>query len=330
MSVYTSLTSAQVATFLATFDLGDLRDYRGIASGMENTNYFVTTTRGEYVLTLFEHHDAAEVAEFIAFARHLGESGLVPVPAPVADQQGNWLHQLADKPAIICPRLPGVHVEQPGPLHCQQIGMALAQLHLAGASLLLQRPNERGLDWWQHMPERVREQLSEDEMTLLHDELAHQQAIRQAWLQLPQGWIHGDMFHDNALFSGTADQPQLGAILDLYNACQDAWIFDLAIVANDWCCETSGEWKEAELLALLMGYQSVRPLNEQEQQLWPDALRAAALRFWLSRLWTRQLQEQQVKPGDGGQMALTKDPAELRRKLQLRRQSGADSGSARA
>lgn len=318
MSVYTSLSSEQIEQLLLTFDLGLLQSFQGIASGMENTNYFVNTSAQPLVLTLFEHHPAAEVEQFVAFARHLGNSSSVPVPAPVADRHGRWLHEVAGKPAILCPRLPGRHIDVPGPVHCQQIGAALAQLHLAGASLDLERPNERGLAWWQTMPAQVASQIDDERMQVLQQEIAHQLAIQPDWQQLPRGWIHGDMFHDNALFSGSEQQPQLGAILDLYNACQDVWIYDLAIVANDWCCKSDGSWKEAELLALLVGYQSVRPLTTAEQHYWPDALRAAALRFWLSRLLTRQIQARQVRPGDSSQLALTKDPDEFYRKLKLR------------
>ncbi|MCY0965674.1 homoserine kinase [Parathalassolituus penaei] len=324
MSVYTSLSATEVVELLARFELGQLVEYRGITAGIENTNYFVTTDQEQLVLTLFEHHPAAEVEQFVAFARHLGDTGPVPVPCPLADRSGQWLHEMAGKPAIICHRLPGDHVERPALAHCHAIGAALAQLHLAGTSLLLERPNNRGYDWWLQMPAQVSSQISADEQALLADELAHQQAIRSEWLQLPHGWIHGDMFHDNALFDQQGEQPVLGAILDLYNACQDAWIYDLAITANDWCCEKTGEWRVAEREALLAGYQSVRPFNALEQAHWHNALRAAALRFWLSRLLTRQHQAQQLQPGNSGQMAISKDPAELRHKLQLRRQDSRD------
>lgn len=320
MSVYTHLTATDVAGLLSRFELGQLVNHRGIAAGIENTNYFVSTDQAELVLTLFEHHDAAEVEQFVAFARHLGTTGPVPVPCPLADRSGQWLHELAGKPAILCQRLPGEHVEQPSADHCFAIGAALAQLHLAGTSLTLERPNVRGYDWWLSMPDQVASQITPEEQQLLADELAWQQAHRAQWLQLPHGWIHGDLFHDNALFQTGTEPARLGAILDLYNACQDAWIYDLAIVANDWCCARTGEWKEAEREALRAGYESVRPFSADEQTHWSLALRAAALRFWLSRLLTRQIQARQLQAGGEGQMALSKDPAELRRKLQLRRQ----------
>ncbi|MDP2607892.1 MULTISPECIES: homoserine kinase [unclassified Oceanobacter] len=326
MSVYTPVPQSTLAVWLEQFELGSLLSLRGIAGGIENTNYFVTTTAGEFVLTLFEHHAADEVEQFVALANHLGranaagQSSSLPVPAPIANRDGQWLFSLEHKPAILCPRLAGEHVEHPTASHARQAAAGLAQLHLAAADLNVQRPNSRSLDWWTYMAGTLTHVLNEADMALLRDEIQQQQQIRGDWLALPHGWIHGDLFHDNVLFENTAAGPKLGAILDLYNACQDAWIFDLAIAANDWCCDSHGNWQYDLLEALLEGYQSVRPFTEAEQALWPMALRGAALRFWLSRILTQQLQSAQLTAADG-QMAISKDPAEYRDKLCRRRQA---------
>ncbi|MCD8521718.1 MAG: homoserine kinase [Saccharospirillaceae bacterium] len=314
MSVYTSLNPRDTEAFLARFELGTLVSYKGIAAGIENTNYFVTCQQqgrqSEYVLTLFEHHNRCEVREFVRLAHHLGQQGL-QVPAPLAAGNGEWLHSLKDKPAILCPRLPGEHILNPQPQHCGAIGQALAELHLAALPLHNRRSDSRGFDWWITVSPELSNDVTREEQRLLEDELHFQTQHRAQWLSLPQGWIHGDLFHDNALF--TADG-QVGAILDLYNACDGALLYDLAIVANDWCCDINGEWKAGCVEALFNGYERVRPLNSAEKNSWNLVLRGAALRFWLSRLLTRRIQQQQT-----GEMALQKDPAEFKNKLLARR-----------
>ncbi|ASP38064.1 homoserine kinase [Bacterioplanes sanyensis] len=315
MSVYTTLSQADMEALLAQFDLGELLSFKGIEAGIENTNYFVTSQQQACVLTVFEHHQSDEVREFVRFALHLGSKGLL-VPAPIADRQGQWLHTVHGKPAILCPLLQGHHISAPGDDHCYAIGAALANLHLAAADLAQERTDPRGFDWWQSMHASLGQSLSSDEQNLLADEVAHQRQQRAQWHELPQGWIHSDLFHDNALFVDNEQGAEVGAILDLYNACQGPWLYDLAIVANDWCCAANGQWHDGLVEALKAGYQSVRPFTDAEQAGWSLVLRAAALRFWLSRLLTQQLQQQQ-----GGEMALQKDPAEYRDKLLLRRQS---------
>ena len=314
MSVYTHISEPVLNRLLARYDLGQLTSYKAIEAGIENTNYFVTTSSGEFVLTLFEHNPADEVSQFVRLANHLGQAGTMPVPAPIADTDGIWLHELLNKPAVLCPRLPGEHVTQPEQRHCQLIGAGLAELHLAAESLEPSRANERGFDWWVSMADTLCGQLPAEDLALVHDEVNVQRQQRMVWKGLPHGWIHGDLFHDNALFTVSNQELKLGAILDLYNACYDAWLFDLAIVANDWCCDSTGNWIPGKRESLLKGYQSIRPLTEAETQLWPLALRAAALRFWLSRLLTQRLQARQP-----GAVMITKDPNEYRIKLSLRR-----------
>ena len=310
MSVYTSLSHQDVADFLAPFELGNLISYKGIAAGIENTNYFVSSSTGEYVLTLFEHHHSDEVRDFVRLARHLGRRGL-QVPAPLTDHNDVWLHSLKNRPAILCQRLPGSHLSDPQPQHCYAIGRAVAAMHQAADDLNPRRADARGFDWWISISPELKDDLSAAEQQLLDDELTFQRRHREQWLVLPQGWIHGDLFHDNALFT---DQGEVGAILDLYNASEGTLIYDLAIIANDWCCRPDGDWKPGCVDALHAGYSSVRPLQDDELANWNLVLRGAALRFWLSRLLTRRIQQQLH-----GELALQKDPAEFRDKLIMRR-----------
>lgn len=292
---------------MAGFPLGELQSYKGIEAGVENTNFFVTTSQGEFVLTLFEQHQNDEVRELVTLAHHLGQAGL-QVPAPLEDKQGKWLHTLATKPAILCKRLPGEHIEQPTENHCYAIGAALAELHQAAQSLDQSRPDEHGLEWWQAIRDEFDAELSTEEKSLLDDEIAFQHNNLSQWQSLPGGWVHGDLFHDNALFvKGSAE---VGAILDLYHASSGTLLQDIAIVANDWCCDKTGNWIDNRQQALLDGYGSVRALTNDEQAAWPQALRSAALRWWAGRLVNRCKQQQ-----SGAELTAIKDPDEYKAKL---------------
>jgi homoserine kinase type II len=333
MSVYTDLSASEVAAYLSQFSLGDYESHQGISAGVENTNFFVTAGDNKYVLTIFEHHDAEQVEGFINIGRHLAEQD-VPVPGPIADNTGIYLHELKDKPAILCPCLPGSHPEKLNVQHCIQIGVALARFHLAGKGLEGLEENDRGLQWW---PEVGRELiqasmktglqkeklLTDEQQQVLIDEVEYQESNTELWYELPRGLIHGDLFHDNALFERTEDgSDQLGAILDIYNSCQDAWLFDLAIVANDWCANSAGDWQPDLLPALFAGYQSVRELTELEQTSWGMCLRAAALRFWLSRLVTQQHQAEVIARDPMAALVTTeKDPMEYFLKLVSHRET---------
>ncbi|WP_221793984.1 homoserine kinase [Oceanobacter mangrovi] len=314
MAVYTRLTTAELGQFLQAFALGELTQASDINGGVENTNYRLVTTHGRYVLTLFEHHQPAEVQDFVRLARHLNNAGFL-VPAPLADQHGNWLHSLAGKPAILCELLPGDHIEDASPRQCWEIGEALARLHLASKVLEQPRPNSRGFDWWQRIYSEATRWLEPADYRLLSSEMAWQMSNRVRWKALPRGWIHGDLFRDNVLFVEQQGKQRIGAVLDWYNACEGVWIYDLAIIANDWCCDVTGEWEIAKYDALLAGYQSVRPFTIMEQQSWQMVLRGAATRFWLSRLETLRHQE-----SIEGMTGNRKDPNEYRDKLRTRQQ----------
>ncbi len=321
MAVYTSLTAADVSDLLSHFDLGELVEHSPISAGIENSNYAVTSSQGEYVLTLFEHHAPDEVRNFVRLARHLGEKDLC-VPSPVEGASGVWLHSLKNKPAILCRRFTGSHPDQLSEQQCEAIGRELAEFHLASSDLPDPRHDERGYDWWQSIAPELSTDLEASDKALLTDELAFQKAQRAQWCQLPHGWIHADLFHDNALFDGD----ELTAILDLYNACEGAWLYDLAIVANDWCASDDSGLGDSGLdlkrfEALLIGYQSVRPLSEFESGMWNTALRAAALRFWLSRLLAARMAKSRSE-----ELPAHKQPTEYRDRLRWHRGKSLSKG----
>lgn len=309
MSVYTSVSQNELIGFLSQFYCGELISFKGIEAGIENTNYFVTTSAGEFVLTLFEELQGSDLEILLGFAYHLGEQGIL-VPAPIANKQGALLQQLKNKPSVLCPRLKGGHVAQPTPAHCFAIGQALAQFHLAAASYTARMQDNYGFTWWQLKGPELTAHLSKADQALLESELHYQTQQFALWQVLPMGWIHADLFHDNALFND-----QQVAILDLYAACEGALVYDLAVVANDWCCDASGAWVEGTVEQLKAGYNSVRQLSDTEEGAWGLVLRAGALRFWLGRLETQLLQANYQ-----GELALQKSPDEYKHKLIKRQQ----------
>lgn len=312
MAVYTRVSESDVAELLAGYDLGVLEDLAPINAGLENSNYAVTTSLGEYVLTLFEHHPADDVREFVRLARHLGDTGL-KVPSPLLDENNVWLHSLCNKPTIICLRFSGSHPTQLTVEHCRAIGAELARFHLCSKDLPNQRRDERGFDWWVSISPELGRDLAPQDLELLHDEITYQISHRSDWAALPHGWIHADLFHDNALFD---DNAKLTAILDLYNACDGAWLYDLAIVANDWCIADDGVGlNPLKVSALMEAYQRVRPIEKAELTCWNLVLRGAALRFWLSRLLAQRLAEQR-----GDSLPQDKQPIECRDRLLSHRQ----------
>lgn len=294
MSVYTRVDRPALETFLHDFDAGLLVEYSGISAGIENTNYFVTTTQGRFVLTLFEQLSRDELPFFLGLMAHLAEHG-VPTAHPLADRHGRYLGELCGKPAALVQRLSGSSVEHPDAAQCAAIGAALARLHLAGQSFPHERANPRGPHWWREASARVHDRLGPDEAKRLDEELAFQFAHRHD--QLPRGVIHADLFRDNALFEGE----RLTGIIDLYYACTDALLFDVAVTVNDWCVTEKRELDPERTRALLAAYAVVRPFTPAEHASWPAMLRAAALRFWLSRLVDLYYPRE-------GELTHTKDP----------------------
>ncbi|MFT5720193.1 MAG: homoserine kinase type II [Motiliproteus sp.] len=287
MAVYTQLSSADLEGLLADFDLGTLSAFQGIDGGIENTNYFVETryqgSSQHFVLTLFEELSQDELPFFVELTGYLSERG-VPVPAPYKDRNGIALKTLARRPALLLPRFSGRHVAALTPDHCRQLGTALARLHLAGQDFFMTRQAHRGVFWWRRESKRVAGLLNADDAALLQQEVALFDALREQPLELPTGIIHGDLFHDNALFESTVAGDGLSGIIDLYNACNGYLLYDLAIVANDWCVNAQGQFDTVRLDALLSAYAQVRPFQPGEYLAWPALIRTAAMRFWLSRL----------------------------------------------
>ncbi len=302
MAVFTQVEEAAVQALLAELGLGTLRGLTGIKSGIENSNFFVDADRGRFVLTLFERLTHEQLPFYLGLMRHLAQKGL-PVPAPAADSLGNTLFTLSGKPAALVTRLVGSHQMAPDTFHCEQLGRALAQLHLAVADFPMFQPNLRGLPWWQATADTLWPKLSADEATLLHDELHFQTelAASNSYQQLPRGAVHADLFRDNAMFYGLPGREQLTGVFDFYFAGVDTFLFDLAVCLNDWCIDLpTGRLLEDRAAALVTAYEHQRPLTPAEHRLLPALLRAAALRFWLSRLddWHRPREAELLKPHD--------------------------------
>lgn len=311
MAVYTELTQQDINKLLTQFNLGELSNFRGIEGGVENTNYFVTLDQdgkqSEYVLTLFEDLNYEELPYFIELCQWLKDRSL-PVPYAIQDQHGIGLHKLKSRPATLQPRLYGEHISQAEitPAHCASIGKVLGQFHVASADFYLKRQAHRGVFWWRRESELIAPKLAPQERELLHSEVARFDQLRANPGNIIPGTIHGDLFHDNALFHGT----DVSAVLDLYNAATSYLLYDLAIVANDWCCNPDGSIDSEREAALLQAYQEVRPFTSDEYGAWPVLTCTAAMRFWLSRLipWLDKNSSQKLK-----------DPDELKRILQFRR-----------
>jgi len=304
MSVFTTVTPEQLRAWLQRFALGELAELKGIASGITNTNYFVTTTSGRYVLTLFERNGAAELPYFLDLMAHLARHG-IPCPQPVADNGGAYLGELNGKPAALVTCLRGASLEDPGIGHCAEVGGFLARMHLAGRSFPAIMENPRGPHWCNVTARVVLPFLDAQGRDLLEQELAFQAQFRG--LPLPRGVIHADLFRDNVLFDGE----HLGGVIDFYYACNDVLAYDLAIAVNDWCVADDGALDAPRVRAMLAAYHAERPLSDEERAAWPALLRAGALRFWLSRLYDFHFPQP-------GEMTYAKDPGHFRRVLEAR------------
>ncbi|MDF3836599.1 homoserine kinase [Cupriavidus basilensis] len=292
MAVFTTVSPDEIASWLLDYNLGEMRDLRGIASGIENSNFFLTmeqdgSTR-EYVLTIFERLTFEQLPYYLHLMAHLASHG-ISVPAPVPGRDGEILRTLKGKPATIVTRLPGSSQLAPGAEHCAEVGGMLARMHLAGQSYPRQQPNLRSLPWWWQTEAEILPFLDAGQRALLQQELVHQTAFFDSadYAALPGGPCHCDLFRDNALFEDDhAGHYRLGGFFDFYFAGNDKWLFDLAVTVNDWCIDlASGTLDHARAQALLRAYHAVRPLGDIESQRWRDMLRAGALRFWISRLW---------------------------------------------
>ena len=286
MAVYTEVGFEEAAALCARLGLGRLTALDGIRSGIENTNYYATTTLGQWVLTLFERLPRTQLPYYLRLMQHLAAHG-IPVPAPQPDAGGEILHELAGKPAAVVTRLPGSHRLAPDAAHCAQVGAMVGRMHVAAAGFAWHQPHLRGLDWWVQTVPEVLPYLEGDAVALLRDELAFQRelAASPAGRALPRGPIHADLFRDNVMFDDTAGDDRLCGLFDFYFAGDDWLLFDIAVCLNDWCSDpATGRLEESRAREFVEAYERQRPLDPLERRLVPAMLRAAALRFWLSRL----------------------------------------------
>ncbi|HWA13904.1 MAG TPA: homoserine kinase [Burkholderiales bacterium] len=312
MSVYTTVTPEQLSAWLKNYSIGVLTGLEGILSGIENTNYFVTTSHGRFVLTLFEKLTRQELPFYLNLMAHLSSHGL-PCPKPIADLQNHLLGELNGKPAAIATFLEGKPVVEPAPEHCARVGEVLAEMHLAGRTYPGRLDNLRGAGWWTACAPEIYPFLNPEDGQLLESEIAFQ--ARQRRDDLPRGVVHADLFRDNVLFrDDPSSGPQVGGFIDFYFACIDAFVYDVAITVNDWCVDAEARLDEPRVRAMLQAYTAVRPFTEQERAAWPWMLRAGALRFWVSRLYDFHL----PRPGE---LTHKHDPDRFRRILLTHRAS---------
>ena len=316
MAVFTTVTPEEAGQLVERLGLGALVGLHGITSGIENTNYFVTTEREgrvtDYVLTLFERLSFAQLPFYLHLMKHLAQRG-IPVPDPQADAHGEILHAVCGKPAAVVDKLRGAHQLAPSALHCASVGAMLARMHLAGQSYPRHQPNLRGLAWWVETVPVILPFLDDAQRALITEELTFQQshALSPAYLALPRGPIHADLFRDNVMFEGDT----LTGFFDFYFAGVDTFLFDISVCLNDWCIDLdTGRLDETRAQAFMAAYDGERELSHDELRLLPALMRAGALRFWVSRLWDFHL------PRDA-HMLKAHDPGHFERILRERVQS---------
>lgn len=281
MSVFTPISVEEARVFVAPYRVGDIIDFQDIAAGVENSNFFVTTTLGRYVLTIFEKIPRTDLDFYIGLMQHLHHAG-IGCASPIVASDGSVLRELKGKPAALVARLSGGDIAHPAPDDCFAVGAALARMHAAAKSFPLPMKNWRGLAWWREEAQSLQRFATKQELALLNSELAFQANFDA--LALPSGIVHADLFRDNILWNDQ-HQPQM---IDFYFACHEQLLWDIAITVNDWCLDVqaypAAGLNVDNVRALLTGYATIRNLTRAERQAWPQMLRAAALRTWLGRL----------------------------------------------
>ncbi len=304
MAVYTRVARDDLEAFLQDYDLGEVIAFHGIADGTVNTNFYLTTSHRKTVLTLFEQLSMEDLPYFLDFMSWLSEHD-IPCAHPISGVDGINLRRLKGKPASLFERLDGEWIANPDTKACRQIGRTLARMHRAGAGFVSRRANPFGRAWCREQGRVLLEQLPAREAELLRQELTFQ-GLEQHH-DLPRGAIHGDLFRDNALFRGGI----LSGVIDFYFACDEVFLFDLAIAANDWCSDPEGHLDDARARAMLSAYDDERPFTSKERSAWPAMLRAAALRWWLSLLT-------EARAPRSGEITRIKAPEEFERILRDR------------
>ena len=309
MAVYTEVSDEDLSAFLETYDIGTVLSYKGIAEGVENTNYFLHTTKGSYILTLYEKRVREDdLPFFLGLMQHLALRGL-NCPLPVNNRRGEALGRVAGRPAVIITFLEGIAVRRPTAQHCGALGAALAKLHLAGQDFSMQRPNALSLDAWAPLFAQAEAQADTVSPGLAERTRRELASLAESWPRnLPSGIIHADLFTDNVFFIGS----EVSGLIDFYFACTDAFAYDVAICLNAWCFEIDASFNLTKGRAMLAGYQSVRRLDTDEVEALPILCRGSAMRFMLTRLvdWLNVPPGALVKP---------KDPLEYDRKLNFHR-----------
>jgi len=307
MAVYTDVTADDLTEFLGRYRIGELRSYKGIAEGVENSNFLVYTTAGSYILTLYEKRVAeSDLPFFLALMEHLAARGIT-CPQPVKNSQGGMLGRIAGRPAAIVTFLDGLWIRRPNAGHCAAVGEALAGLHLAGADFKMRRPNALGMESWRGLYEHARERGDSVRPGLCAEIARELDTLEKSWPgALPDGVIHADLFPDNVFFLGA----NLSGLIDFYFACTDTLAYDVAVCLNAWCFESDHSYNVTKGRALLKSYAKVRALSAAERVALPMLARGAAMRFLLTRLvdWLAVPDGALVKP---------KDPLEYFRKLRF-------------
>jgi homoserine kinase type II len=320
LAVYTDITEDDLKRFLAEYDAGELTSYKGIAEGVENSNFLLHTTKNPLILTLYEKRvEKSDLPFFLGLMQHLAGNGL-SCPLPLPRRDGALLGELSGRPAALISFLEGMWLRKPEAKHCREVGKALAQMHVAGEGFSIKRPNALSLQGWQALWEKSEARADEVEPGLQDEIRGELDVLASNWPKgLPTGVIHADLFPDNVFF--LADE--LSGLIDFYFACNDILVYDVSICLNAWCFEKDGAYNITKGTALLEGYRSVRPLSDDEIAALPILSRGSALRFFLTRLY-----DWLTTPV--GAMVTKKDPLEYLRKLRFHRQvaSSAEYGLA--
>lgn len=298
MSVYTSVSDEEMHQFLHDYDLGDFISLQGIAQGITNSNYFLNTTKGRFVLTVFETLQQNELPFFLELKQHLSKNG-VACPAPIMRKDGRLDSVLAGKPACLVTCLKGSDTSWPTAAQCFHTGAMLAKMHLAGQSFPSKMVNPRYRDWWRDAYTQLHSFLDSDDATLLKSEIDYLDTNNGE--SLPSGIIHADLFKDNVLLDGE----EVAGFIDFYYACNGNFMYDLAIAVNDWARNANNRLDNELANAFLEGYESIRPLSDEERAYLPTAQRAGCVRFWVSRLLDFHFPQE-------GEMTFIKDPNAFR------------------